>query len=80
MNKKLLRKLVKNALEDLDDYYADQSCNDLTPGHPLLKGVTKEEFAQIVRRWKKLCPRQAKEFDGVMSFDSMLLETITKSI
>ena len=90
ISKELLKKLVLNALEQLNDYYGNEGCNDLFKTDPLLKGISKEEFLTIQKEWNQLFPKKVKEMrddielqlgDEVeLGFDMDLVDTIIKSV
>jgi hypothetical protein len=90
INKELLKKLVLNALGELNRYYGNEGCNDLYKTDPLLKGISKEEFLTIQKEWNELFPEQVKERRGdleltlgdavELDFDLDLVDTIIKSV
>ena len=90
ISKELLKKLVLNALEQLNDYYGNEGCNDLFKTDPLLKGISKEEFLTIQKEWNQLFPEKVKEYRGEdelplgedveLSFDIDLVDTVIKSV
>lgn len=76
MNKKLIRKFLINALNELNERYRNDCCNDLIPGDSLLEDVSKTELVQIEKQWRKFFPSEAKECDGEMGFNTQLVRTL----
>lgn len=80
MNKELLKKLLLNSLNCLLDSLNNSSCNDLFPDDDLLKNISKKEFEEIEKTWKKLFPEESEEVGGELIFDIFLVDTIIKEV
>ena len=74
----LIRRLVINALGDLNSRYGLDGCNDLFHDDPLLKNMSEKDIEQIKDRWLAYCPDEAKEcneeLNHNMAIVNMLLE------
>jgi len=72
----LIRKLLVNALTELQQKYYNASCNDLFPDDPLLKNISLEELIEIREKWIGLCPKDADSQNNEMSYDFNIINLL----
>lgn len=80
MNQNLLRKLLINALNDLNDRYGCDGCNDLMVGDPLFKNVTDKEKLEITKRFTSFFPKQSEELDFELLFNGQIVDVLIKEL
>ena len=80
MNAEIKKKLLLNALGELNERYSDDGCNDLYPDDPLLKGISKKKLKEIEKEWREKFPQEAEDYDGKMVFNICLIDLLTKEV
>jgi hypothetical protein len=78
MDKKLIQKLLLNALSQLNRYYGNEGCNDLSKNHPLLKNISPEEFEIIEKEWAETFPDNP--YEDKLLMDTCLIDLVKKSV
>jgi hypothetical protein len=80
MNKNLLKRLLLNVIETLNDRLGNDSCNDIFSDEPLLKGISKEELKEINDFWVENFPDEVNDYGTKIHFNTQILNCVEKDL